>query len=164
MGAGLSVSKTFFSWCECWKRLQLWRLCSIMSSREVDTQQDDCCCCCGCWIWWASMVGGVCVWGGFICAGLGSLMTKQSFQLRPVRTCQSSGFHQPAAKGPGRPGLARARPPSWEEGRGWQPLPAATPSSFRGLPGKSHTLESPTLQQVPGSASMLEPPCWTCVC
>lgn len=39
MGAGRSVSKTFFSGVSAGKWLQFWKLRSIMSSREVDRQQ-----------------------------------------------------------------------------------------------------------------------------
>lgn len=95
MGAGLSVSKTFFSGVSAGKWMQFWKLRSIMSSREVDRQQGrrllllaspEC--------GGLHGVGGG-GGGGCIRTGLGSLMTKQSFQLRPVRTCQSSGFQQP---------------------------------------------------------------------
>lgn len=171
MGAGLSVSKTFFSCVSAGKRLRFWKLRSIMSSREVDRQQ------CRRLLLLASPecggLHGVGVWGGGGCirAGLGSLMTKQSFQLRPVRTCQSSGFQQPPKTlepkdwaGPVSLGLRHGKKGEADNQFLLPSPPPPFPPSFRGLPRKSHGLESPYPTTGARVSLHLEAPRWTCIC
>lgn len=161
-GCRTKCIKDIFLWCECWKMAAVLEVTQhYVFQRGGQTAGQAAAAAGVARMWWASWGGR---WGGggggCIRAGLGSLMTKQSFQLRPVRTCQSSGFQQPPKTlepkdwaGPVSLGLQHGKK---GEADNQFLLPSPPPQASGGFL-VNHTVSSrPTPQQVPGSASILK--------